>query len=919
MNQERQDRVKRLFLAACELDEAARTPFLDQACRSDPDLRAEVDSLLKHHHPATLIDPAATVTDDYPSSALGRTPAAPPLMAEAPRFTTGSVVADRYRIVSLLGQGGMGEVYRADDLKLNRPVALKFITQGRADDPAWLARFYNEARLCLAITNRYICRVYDVGDADGEAFISMEYIDGENLATLLKRIGRLPVDKAMEITRELCTGLAAAHSQNVLHRDLKPANIMLDGQGRVRITDFGIAALAESPGRPSELAGTPRFMAPELLKGQPASIGSDIYALGMILYEMVTGERPFPSRGEAARTRPIPPSEHVPELSPAFDRVILACLAREPDQRPATVYEILSGLPGGDPLAAALAAGELPSPTLLVHSRSDRPMRPATMAGMFLLAVVAMGIAALLSMKTSFFVQSGLTKSPDVLEDRARQILQAANPDDPPPPLSGSFVIDPRGLYLLRAGELDKATSAATPTPVVSFDCRSAWRSGSLLSVFPELRTVARPDPVASRTRIRLDPQGRLLEYASPPPRATSGPGAPTRPDWSFFFEQAGLKLPAFQPATVSEPPPVHADGVVAWEPGVPGDPEEMVRVEGAAVGPHIVYFAVRGPWELESMGESRPYRSRLQAAELTAALFLITLAVSLGLAWKNLRDGTCDRRGAFRLALFVAILESLLWAVRQRAGTEYAVTAPNVLNAMRVAVFTAFVAWVYYLALEPYVRRFWPHSIISWSRALAGGWRDPLVGYHVLAGAAFGAGVVLLQQVNALLPVWTGHPSPLLFVPGSEYDLGRLAGFRYGLEALSHALLLAIGRGMMFIVLMLLLRLMLRRSWLTGLAFLLVSTPLYALSTDAGTAVGWAMCAIVCAGATIVLLRAGLLALVVGLFTIRMLLATPITLDPQAWYAGTSGFTFLVLGILVVAGASTRIQSMRSGQASFR
>src|SRR2546422_4414396 len=160
------------------------------------------------------------------------------------RFTPGAVIAGRYGPVALLGRGGMGEVYRADDLTLDHPVALKFLPEG-AVDAARLAQFHNELRVARQVSHKNVCRLYDLGDADGRRFLTMEYVDGEDLASLLRRIGRIPQDKAIEIARQLCAGVSAAHERGVLHRDLKPANVMIDGDGNVRITDFGLAGAAD--------------------------------------------------------------------------------------------------------------------------------------------------------------------------------------------------------------------------------------------------------------------------------------------------------------------------------------------------------------------------------------------------------------------------------------------------------------------------------------------------------------------------------------------------------------------------------------------------------------------------------------------------------------------------------------------------
>ena len=206
------------------------------------------------------------------------------------RFPPGRTLAGRYRILTLLGRGGMGQVYRADDLKLDQAVALKFLPPRRTRDAQWLARYRREVRLARRVAHPNVTRVYDIVEADGEVFISMEYVDGEDLASLLRRIGRVSGEKSLEIARQLCLGLGAVHAQGVLHRDLKPANVMIDGRGKVRITDFGIASLAAHGGGDHPMAGTPAYLAPEIFQGGKPSIRSDLYSLGVVLYELVTGQ-----------------------------------------------------------------------------------------------------------------------------------------------------------------------------------------------------------------------------------------------------------------------------------------------------------------------------------------------------------------------------------------------------------------------------------------------------------------------------------------------------------------------------------------------------------------------------------------------------------------------------------------------------
>src|SRR3954462_15688687 len=170
------------------------------------------------------------------------------------RFTPGAIVAGRYRLVALLGRGGMGEVYRADDLTLDHPVALKFLPEDVGATDTRVTQFHNELRVARQVSHKNVCRLYDLGESDGRRFLTKEYVDGEDLSVSLRRFGRMPPDKAVEIARQLCAGVSAAHEKGVLHRDLKPANVMLDGNGDIRITDFGIATLGASVGE--GVAGT---------------------------------------------------------------------------------------------------------------------------------------------------------------------------------------------------------------------------------------------------------------------------------------------------------------------------------------------------------------------------------------------------------------------------------------------------------------------------------------------------------------------------------------------------------------------------------------------------------------------------------------------------------------------------------------
>jgi serine/threonine protein kinase len=265
------------------------------------------------------------------------------------------LIAERYRIVSLLGRGGMGEVFRADDLTLGQPVALKFLPESMIDR-SMLERFRNEVRIARRISHPNVCRVYDIGETDNQVFLSMEYVDGEDLSSLLRRIGQLPRDKTLEIARKFCAGLAAAHDKGVLHRDLKPSNIMLDGRGEVLIMDFGLAGLVHEI--EDVRSGTPAYMAPEQLVGKEVTARSDIYALGLVLYELFTGKPAFEGKthDEIMRARrgntPPRPSTLISDFDPWVEMVIMRCLEEDPENRPSSALIVSAALPGGEYLIA---------------------------------------------------------------------------------------------------------------------------------------------------------------------------------------------------------------------------------------------------------------------------------------------------------------------------------------------------------------------------------------------------------------------------------------------------------------------------------------------------------------------------------------------------------------------------------------
>ena len=341
------------------------------------------------------------------------------------RFEPGTVLGGRYRIVGRLGRGGMGEVYRADDLKLGQPVALKFLPPDVDTDPARLTQLHTEVRLARKVSHPNVCRVYDIDEIEGSTFLSMEYVDGEDLASLLRRVGSFREGRALEIARQICAGLAAAHERGVIHRDLKPANVMLDGAGKVRITDFGLAGASGEAIR----AGTPAYMAPEQLAGNEVTARSDIYSLGLLLYELFTGQRALEGKNLAELIQKReqsgipPPTTVVKTLDPQIEQAVMRCLKPQPDERPPSALAVAAALPGGDPLAAALAAGETPSPDMVAAAGQTEALHPAIGLALVTTIVVGLITCAALSDRFLLYARVPMQKSLDSLDDRARDIL----------------------------------------------------------------------------------------------------------------------------------------------------------------------------------------------------------------------------------------------------------------------------------------------------------------------------------------------------------------------------------------------------------------------------------------------------------------------------------------------------------------
>ena len=270
------------------LDASALEPGLDlrrwasgvTALLDDPGMIGELEALLRSEGAGSL--PVGAAPDDHQVPASSS--------AFSGQLAPGQALGERFRIVSKVGEGGMGEVYLADDLVLGGPVAIKLLSSALTAAPGGFERLAAEVRLAREVSHPHVARVHDIGRLDGHSVLSMEFIEGESLDRLMRRIGRAPREKATQIGLELAGALGEVHRKGIVHRDLKPANVMLDGDGRVRLADFGLAVmLADSAG--SGVAGTPAYMAPEQLDGHAPTPAADVYAFGLLMTELFTGAR----------------------------------------------------------------------------------------------------------------------------------------------------------------------------------------------------------------------------------------------------------------------------------------------------------------------------------------------------------------------------------------------------------------------------------------------------------------------------------------------------------------------------------------------------------------------------------------------------------------------------------------------------
>jgi serine/threonine-protein kinase len=585
-------------------------------------------------------------------------------------------------------------------------------------------------------------------------------------------------------------------------------------------------------------------------------------------------------------------------MNPVVERVILRCLEKEPRSRPASALQVALALPGGDPLAAALAAGETPSPEMVAAAGETEGLRPAIAWSCVALLVAAIAFALWPEAPAQLIRHVPLEKSSAVLAERAQSIVRDLGYSDAPADAWQDFNADNDFLRYIAGRELPRSRWNHEIGPV-NYYFRGSPQPLYTYDFFNSISEEAPPLNDAGATMVRLSPMGRLLKLIIVPPQVekTGKSDAPPAADWSVLFREAGFDAARWTAAAPEWTPPTYADMRAAWTGAVEEFPGTPMRIEAAAYRGKAVYFELIAPWTRAA--RMKPYEQT--AGEKVVQGFLISMLLlllvgSALLARRNLRLGRGDRRGAWRLASFIfaaSMFETLVGHYHVSDSSELGLIVERLSWSLFIAAFL----WMLYVALEPLVRRRWPKTLVSWSRLLTGEFRDPLVGRDILFGVA-AAGLLRLTGIVWLAGYWRGRipdfPPMLLYsqmLLGGRFEFGLIADDVIGDTFVALAVLFV----------MFLLRLLLRRDWLVVAVMAVVFSLIFSARTNFAVVdvVGWVLFWLLLAA---VVLRFGLLTLVV-MSLVSDLLRLPLTPSPSAWYFGVG--VVVLLAVLALTGFS--------------
>ena len=681
---------------------------------------------------------------------------------------------------------------------------------------------------------------------------------------------------------------------------------MLDGAGKIRLTDFGLAGIAASIKGADVRAGTPAYMAPEQLAGRDVSTKSDIYSLGLILYEILTGKRAFEAstlpelmkqRESGAITNP---STLVRDLDPLIERVILRCLETDPEKRPASALQVAAALPGGDPLAAALAAGETPSPQMVAAAGETTGLAPRVALACFAAVILGVILLVAVGLKENGLARIHPENPPEVLAKKSREIISSLGYPGQPVDQADGFTYDYDFLAYLEKNpsqhqQWDRILSEQPP--VLRYWFRQSPRKLSpdgfwYQSFTPGVVSFFDPPTVVSgMINLQLDPDGRLLFFQAIPPEKEESPQPMGSAEWAPLFNAAGLDLAKFHSVESSWDSLASADTRAAWDGVWPGSARPL-HIEAAARRGKPVFFSLTGPWtKPRRMNQDAQTSADKTSQIIGLCIALVIIVGSLFLAYRNHSRGKTDRQGALRLAALIFALEISICLFRSHFVLTFD-TIGILIFATSTGLFVSAFIWVLYLALEPYVRRNWPQLIISWTRLLNGRLRDPLVGRDLLFGVLLGICWVFVLAVGSFFLIRAGA-RPLL--ANEEFLLGFRESVALGLANIVGS----IRTTLVFFFLLVLLRVLVKNRWVAALLFALLFTVPKVLGSD-HLLIETPVWFIVYGIAAFAVVRFGLIVLAMGVLTVDVLINVPMTLDFSSWYAGRS--LSVVLGFVLIA-----------------
>ena len=913
-------KIKSLFEAASGLEGEEREKFLDKFVGDDPEVLSEVRKLLASSDEADtafLEEPASanldSVFDEGETKAINNKTTGEVSTAN---FVAGTVLDNRYRIIGLLGKGGMGEVYKAEDLTLGQTVALKFLPDRLSKNEDALRRFVGEVKTARQVSHENVCRVFDIGEIDGNRYLSMEFIEGDDLSQLLNRIGRLPSDKAIEISRQICMGLNAIHKLGILHRDLKPANIIIDSNGKARITDFGIAGFeADVQGAESKV-GTPAYMSPEQITGKEVTQRSDIYSLGLLLYEIFTGKQAVHADSleklidiHKSET-PTNPSKFVENIDPLVEKIIERCLEKNPANRPTSAVQVALALPGGNPLEVALEAGETPTPEMIAAAPAIGALKPLIALGL-LLGFIG-GFSLLMYWSSNYRPSSNipLEDSPEVLARKAQTIINNLGFTEPPIDHHYRFYYD--SSYLEYAKEQKNPREAwekvKSGQPLVYyFRYRQSPKYLTPTNLYDHISENNPPLMEPGMINLELDTKGRLTKFTAVPGLDIQTTENPQKTDWKKLFDEAGLDMANFKEIEAKQRPTVFADEITGWEGTLADSPDIPIRIEAAGYQGKPVYFNIIPTWKDSRSMTQQKIEESSQSSVLIVFYSLLFLALfgSFLLARYNLKNGRGDLKGATKITVFFSVTMSLRFALGHYGNTSVPTVGDKLGLFFEIAGFVlmySFFIFVAYLAIEPFFRRRLSDLFISWNRLLTGDFRNPMIGRDILVG-------IFLSVVYYIISVGLNIIKSFINAKWiNDYffneSTSQLNGLTESLSFISGNLSGAIVYVFFFTFFIFIFSLIFKKKWKSILAMVLLFGSL--ISFSAFFQFGWLVTFTVIIYFSIiffVLFRFGLLAFLFMFFMSGMIDSTVITFDTSSFYFPSAVLIMAIMfGIAIYA-----------------